>query len=799
MRFSESWLREHVDPQVDTKGLVEQLTMAGLEVESVAPAAPVFSDVVVGEVLEVQPHPDAGKLKVCRVAAGERHAVPLQIVCGAANVREGMKAPLALAGAELPGGVKIQRSKLRGVESFGMLCSAKELGLSETAEGLWELPQDAPVGADIRSWLNLDDAIIELDLTPNRADCLSIEGIAREVAALFRTTWRSVVAEPVTPSCAETLPVAVAADARALCPRYLGRLIREINPKASTPLWLKERLRRSGIRSLGPVVDVTNYVLLELGQPLHAFDANHIKRGIQVRLARPGERLVLLDGQTITLTDDVLVIADAELPLALAGIMGGQGSAVSSDSRDIFLECAFFAPEAILGRARRYGLHTESSHRFERGVDPALQSRALERATHLLVEIAGGKPGPVIEASAQAYLPKRPPIRLRLRRIQSVLGTNLEVGEAEDILRRLGMQVEAVANGEWQVVAPSFRFDVAIEEDLIEELARVYGYEHLPRRIPVLRGHMQPVCEGKVELARVQDLLADLGYQEAITYSFVDPKLQAKLTPQLEPVALANPISQEMAVMRTTLWMGLLRAASYNLNRQRSRIRLFEHGLTFWREGDKICQVPKLAGLIMGAVAPEQWAQTSRAVDLYDLKGDVEVLLRLTGNLNDFRFAVAQHPALHPKQAAVLLRRRDKRICGWLGMLHPMLAEEWGFDQDVFLFELDQAILDAKKIPKFKPLSKYPAIRRDLALVVSEKTHAQDVLDVVSQELSDLLTGVTVFDVWRGEGLARGEKSLAIGIVLQHPERTLTDAEVDAVVAQVLQSLAEKFQVRLRG
>lgn len=796
MRFSEAWLREHADPQVPTARLVERLTMAGLEVSSVTLAAPMFSGVVVAEVIAVTPHPSSDKLRVCQVSVGDREG--LQIVCGAPNVYAGMKAPLAVIGAELPGGLKIKPSRLRGIESFGMLCSASELGLSESAKGLLELPQDAPVGEDLRAYLKLDDAVIEVDLTPNRGDCLSVEGIAREVAQLFRVDWRPVVAEPVAPACAEVLPVEITTAARAACPRYLGRLIRGINGSASTPLWMQERLRRSGIRSLGPVVDVTNYVLLELGQPLHAFDAARIKGRVQVRMARPGEQLELLNGQKIELTADSLVIADAERPLALAGIMGGQDSAVSSTTCDIFLECAFFAPAAIRGRARRYGLHTDASHRFERGVDPALQGRALERATRLLVEIAGGEPGPVTEVTSAAHLPKRSPIRLRMGRVEEILGLAMKAGEIEDILSRLGMRIEPVATGEWQVTPPSFRFDIAMEADLIEELARVHGYEQLPIRIPALPAHMQPAPEGKVSLARLQDLLTSLGYQEAITYSFVDPNLQAKLTPDLEPVVLANPISKDMEVMRTTLWTGLLNAALYNLNRQQSRVRLFETGLRFYREAGHIRQEASLAGLATGLAVPEQWAQEKRPVDFYDVKADVEALLRLTAQEEDYRFVATEHPALHPGQTAALVDRSGQRQ-GWLGMLHPALADELGFDQNVFLFELNQAVLEDKRIPKFRPLSKYPSVRRDLALVVREDVSAQDLLDAVSRILSELLVEVVLFDVYRGKGLAEGEKSLGLGLIFQHPDRTLTDAEVEHIVAQILQGLADQFQARLRG
>jgi phenylalanyl-tRNA synthetase beta chain len=794
MRFSEAWLREHVNPPVTTLDLVEQLTMAGLEVEGIESAAPKFSKVVVGEVVQVLPHPQADKLKVCRVNAGAFGVLP--VVCGAENVRSGMKAPLALVGAELPQGRKIAPVSLRGVESLGMLCSARELGLSEADEGLWELPQEAPTGEDLRAWLNLDDTVIEVDLTPNRADCLSIEGIAREVALINGIAWPGISVTQTKIACEAKLEVKVAEEARAACPRYLGRVVRGINPAAVTPLWMKERLRRSGMRSLGPVVDVTNYVLLELGQPLHAFDAARIRGGICVRLARRGETLVLLSGQQIELAEDTLVIADAEHPLALAGIMGGQESAVSGATVEVFLECAFFAPEAVVGRARRYGLHTEASHRFERGVDPNLQQKALERATQLLVEIAGGQAGPVVELVFEDLLPKRCPIRLRQEKAASLLGEKLAAWQIEDILGRLRMRVERVAEGEWQVVPPSFRFDVSIEEDLIEELARVYGYERLPVRTPALPLKVQPSPEERISLAKIQDALVMRGYQEAITYSFVDPILQAKLTPGIEPVSLLNPISQEMGVMRTTLWTGLLHAARYNLNRQRSRVRLFEAGLAFWREGGQIQQVPKLAGIATGSVWPEQWAEKPRPLDFYDLKGDVEALLRLTGR--NWRFVAAEHPALHPGQAAMLIDPSGQGR-GWVGMLHPALADELGFSQDVFVFELDQGVLEEKILPKFKPLSKYPAVRRDLALIVNKSIEVQQLMDAVSKVLSGVLAELIVFDVWQGKRLAEDEKSVGLGIIFKASDRTLTDAEVEEMIARVLRTLAEEFHARLRG
>jgi phenylalanyl-tRNA synthetase beta chain len=625
MRFSEAWLREFVDPPLDTPQLVHQLTMAGLEVGGAEAAAGNFSGVVVGEILEAQPHPQADRLKVCRVDAGR--AEPLQIVCGAPNARVGLKAPLALAGAELPGGLAIKRSELRGVVSEGMLCSSRELEIDESAAGLLELPADAPVGTDLRDYLTLNDRLIEIDLTPNRADCLSVLGVAREVALLNGLDLNPPDIAGVPVASAATLPVVL--EAPAACPRYLGRSIKGVDRSAPTPLWMKERLRRSGLRSLDPVVDVTNYVLLELGQPLHAFDADKLAGGIRVRLAEAGEKLRLLNDQELELHADVLVIADAEQALALAGIMGGSASAVSDSTRDIFLECAFFSPAAIAGKARRYGLNTDSSHRFERGVDPDLQERAMERATRLILEIAGGEAGPVTEASSPEHLPRRDPILLRASRIERLLGLQIDPERVADILARLGLNPEPVAEG-WRVTPPGFRFDMAIEADLIEEIGRVYGYDRLPRRSPSIPTAMRPESEKALRLDRVKDLLVDRGYQEAVTYSFVEAGLQQLIEPEIPGLVLKNPISAELAVMRTGLWVGLLDAALKNLNRQQGRVRLFESGLKFSGTTAEIAQCKSIAGLALGSVVEEQWGERARPVDFFDVKADVEALVALT-------------------------------------------------------------------------------------------------------------------------------------------------------------------------
>ncbi len=790
MRFSEAWLREFVNPPVDTETLVEQLTMAGLEVDSVTPAAAGFSGVVVGEVLEVTAHPNADKLRVCNVSVGD--AEPLQIVCGAANVRAGLKAPVARVGALLPGDFKIKKSRLRGELSLGMLCSEKELGLADDADGLMELRSDAPVGADMRAYLALDDQVIEVDLTPNRADCLSVQGIAREVALLNRLDYAAP--EPKTHNVDHQQVLAVINQAPEACPRYLGRLIKNVDVKALTPLWMQEKLRRSGLRSLGPVVDVTNYVLLELGQPLHAFDAAKLSGDIIVRKAEPGEQLALLNDQTVSLNPDTLVIADQHQALALAGIMGGALSAVSDETCDIFLECAFFAPETIMGKARTYGLHTDSSHRFERGVDPFLQTRAIERATQLIVEITGGQAGPISEAQAQEYLPERKPITLRAKRIQRLLGVNLPDTEVAGILQRLGMQVRECSEG-WQVTPPGFRFDIAIEADLIEEIGRVHGYNQLPQSALLMRSTLAKVSEAVLPLDRIKELLVDSGYQEAITYSFVDRDIQQAITPSLESIALQNPIASDMSVMRTTLWCGLLQAALKNINHQQSRVRLFESGLTFIREQGELKQQPKLAGLVLGTVRPEQWAEKSRDVDFFDVKADVECICALTrASVN---FVAAKQPALHPGQAAELITPEGTAV-GCLGMLHPTLEKKLGFEQRVFLFELDLTWLEKRRVPVFSSLSKFPSVKRDLALIVDEKINVAEIVRCITEIQDPLIQDIVIFDVYRGKGVADGQKSVALSLILQDSLQTLTDVKIDAIVNNVLDILSDNLNTKLR-
>jgi phenylalanyl-tRNA synthetase beta chain len=791
MKFSEQWLREWVDPPVSTEALVEQLTMAGLEVDSVEPAGAASADVVVGEVLSVESHPDADKLHVCSVEAGQER--PLQIVCGAPNVSAGGKYPLALVGACLPGDLKISKSKLRGVESHGMLCSARELGMGDDHQGLLELPEEAVTGTGLQDLLGLDDCMIEVDLTPNRGDCLGIEGIAREVGALTRCPVTSIAIDPV----AEVVPDRFDIDVQApeACPRYLGRVIRGIDPGATTPLWMQERLRRSGLRSIDPVVDVTNYVLLELGQPMHAFDLDRLSSGVCVRYAREGEELTLLDERCVSLDSDTLVIADHEKSLAIAGVMGGIDSGISEKTTDLFLECAWFSPEVIAGRARQYAMHTDSSHRFERGVDFELQHRAMQRATRLLQDITGGQAGPVIEVVAATQLPGRDPITLRNARIGRVLGMVPDADEVTDILERLGMKVEP-AGENWQVSPPSFRFDIAIEADLVEEIGRVYGYDRLPSCPLTGALEMQAAPESALSIDRLTEALVDRGYQEAITYSFVDPALQSVLNPGCRPVALANPISSEMAAMRTSLWPGLLTALQQNRKRQVSRVRLFEHGLRFRSQDDEIIQDYVIGGVLAGDRYPEHWDGKSKPVDFYDVRSHVEMLVSLSGQTPQCRFVHGSHPALHPGQtAAIELNGRD---AGWLGRIHPAIAGSRDLDPDTFLFELEYDALKNAAPVQFQEISRYPSIRRDLAVVVDSELLAGDLQTAVTGLAGDLLRGMVIFDVYQGKGIETGRKSIAFGLILQDSSRTLTDEDVETVVTRVTDGLREKFGAQLR-
>ncbi len=791
MKFSEQWLRGWVSPQVSRDELVARLSMAGLEVDSVIPAAGIFSGVVVGEVLSTEQHPDADKLRVCQVSNG---AETFQVVCGAPNVRPGLKIPFAMIGAALPGDFKIKKAKLRGVESNGMLCSQAELQVGEGNDGLMELPADAPVGQDVRVYLELDDASIEVDLTPNRGDCLSVAGLAREVGALYD----AVVTRPqvaVVPAVHdEVRPVDVIASAA--CPRYLGRVIRNVDLSRPTPLWMVERLRRSDVRSIDAAVDITNYVMLELGQPLHAFDLAEINGGIRVRMAEEGEKLVLLDGQEVSLRADTLVIADHQRALAIAGVMGGEHSGVSATTRDIFLESAFFDQIAVAGKARSYGLHTDASHRYERGVDWQLAREAMERATGLLLEITGGEAGPVIETVSDQHLPSVEPIILRAERIEQMLGMKMDAAEIERLLTALGLTVAPHASEQWRVEVPSHRFDITLEVDLIEELARLHGYNRLPVRYPQARLAPQPRAEAQSDLPALRRLLVARGYQEAITYSFIDQKWFELFSPGVEPLLLANPISADMSAMRSSLWPGLVKSLQHNLNRQQDRVRLFESGLRFVGQLEGLKQEPMLAGVICGSRLPEGWAQGRDVVDFFDVKADVEAVLGFAGAQDDFRFVPGSHPALHPGQTARI--ERDGREVGYIGALHPELSKTLGLDRPVFVFELVLAEVAVGRLPKFHELSRFPEVRRDLALVADRDVSATAVLDVIRENAGEWLTDLKLFDVYQGKGVDPLRKSLAVGLTWQHPSRTLTDDEVNASTQQILTSLEERLNATLR-
>ena len=794
MKFSESWLREWVSPNLTTEELEAQVTMAGLEVDAVDPVAGEFSGIVVGEVVKREQHPDADKLSLCQVSDGKE---TFQIVCGASNVREGLKVPFAKIGAVLPTpdgkGFKIKKAKLRGVESFGMLCAEAEMGMAESSDGLMELAADAPVGQDVREYLNLNDTIIEVDLTPNRADCLSVKGLAREVGTLNNIDVKPLNIETMAAQVDDTVSVTLSAtDA---CPKYVGRVVKGVNVSATTPLWMVEKLRRSGIRSIDPIVDVTNYVLLELGQPMHAFDLAKIDTGIEVRYAKDKEKLTLLDGQEVELNSDTLVIADKAKALAIAGVMGGEHSGVNTQTQDIFLEVAYFNPVSIAGKARNYGLHTDSSHRFERGVDYRLQNDAMERATQLIVEICGGQPGPVVNTEDESAMPKEATVELRAQRIVDVLALELPANEIETMLTRLGMQVTANDTG-WTVNVPSYRFDISIESDLIEEIARIHGYNNLPVSTPMAALDLQTEPEVQTPINTLKQFWVSRGYQEAITYSFVDPKVQKLVDPEIDGLTLANPISADMSVMRSTLWVGLIKAAEHNLKRQQDTVRLFETGLRFVPKGDELIQEPMLSGLICGSRLGKGWTNGSDKVDFYDLKGDLEAMLAMNGNV-DYAFSAAEHPALHPGQTAAILNG-DKQV-GILGALHPVLQKQLGIKTPLFVFELLLNEVTQGQLPQFSSVSKFPEVSRDLAFVVEENVQWSQVEQVIQSKAGDCLKNVTLFDVYRGQGIENGRKSLALGLTWQDPSRTLNDEEITSWVDAIVTELAEGLGAQLRG
>jgi len=790
MIISEQWLRSWVSPEIDTEALAHQLTMAGLEVDAITPVAGEFSGVVVAEIISAEQHPDADKLRVCQVETGEGQ---VQIVCGAPNARVGLKAPLAKVGARLPGDFKIKKAKLRGVESQGMLCAQAELGISEENAGLMELADDAPVGTDLRDYLHLDDRTLELGLTPNRADCLSVAGVARDVGAI---TGVSVVAsESVTVAVATDKVFPVVVEATEKCPRYVGRVISGVDLTRATPLAMAERLRRAGLRCIDPVVDVTNYVMLELGQPLHAFDLDKLEGGIVVRDAKPAEQMTLLDGSEITLEEGSLVIADHNRALALAGIMGGENSGVSANTQNVFLESAFFTPELIAGRARRYGLHTDASHRYERGVDWQLQQQAIERATELLCQIVGGEAGPLVEVSSDAALPERAQIELRASRIRRILGFDFPADQVATILSALGFEVTSVNDGLWRCVAPSWRFDMSQEDDLIEELARIYGYDNLPATRIAAPLAMVASTEGKRGLGTVRRQLVARGFHEAITFSFVAPELQAMFRDSESAIALRNPISADLSEMRTSLLPGLANALAHNIKRQTARLRLFETGGTFFLEGEAYQQRQRLGLAMLGARDSENWTGDAERIDFYDIKGEVEQILAGAGI--DATFAATTHPGLHPGQTAEV-RTGEQRIAV-LGALHPTVAKALDLPASTYLAELDLAGVLSAPVPAYQDISRYPESRRDIAVVLNDSVSAEQVLAQVRRVAGSALVDLCVFDVYAGKGVEPGHKSLALGLTFRDQTRTLDDSEISDVIAQVVDSLTENLGAQLRS
>jgi len=800
MRFSLNWLRQWVPSEIDAEAVADRLTAAGLEVDEIHALGEGLDGVVVAEITRCEPHPDADRLRVCEVDYGAD--APVTIVCGAPNARAGLKAPLATLGACLPNGLKIKAAKLRGVESSGMLCSAPELGLGEDASGLLELNHELAVGRPLASALGLPDFAIEVDLTPNRADCLSIRGIAREFAAIESLRCDEPVIEPV-PASIDAVPEIELLSPED-CPCYVGRLIEGIDPGARTPAWMVERLERCGLRSRGPGVDVTNYVLLELGQPMHAFDADRLDGGIRVRRAVSGDSITLLDGQTVEPDDDVLLICDHARPVALAGIMGGEGSGVQSDTSRILLESAWFNPASIIGKGRRHGLATDSSHRFERGVDPELQRTAIERATALILEIAGGKAGPVVEQRVDGHMPERPWITLRPARVNHLLGTDLTAGRIREILQRLGMEVtgdDSAGPDALRVRPPSARRDLALEVDLIEEVARLVGYDAMPAQAPGGRLRAIVESEREVGMSRLRDSLHARGFQEIMTWSFVAEEDLRRLSLPEPAQPLANPLSRELGVLRTSLLPGLLRTAASNLRHQLGRLKLYETGHVF-HAGDEWAEHERLGMLLAGGAAPESWHQRARDFDFFDLKGELEQMLACIGHSGgSISFASESRPWLHPGQAAriELGGAGEARVLGHAGQLHPAVAAELEFEVPVFVAELALVPLRARDLPEYAGVSRFPSVRRDLALIVPETVQSLELRRVAAKVAGSLLERCIIFDVYQGKGIGDGYKSVAMGLILRELSRTLTDGEVDSLIREVVESLKQEYDARLRG
>ena len=791
MKFSEKWLREWVDPDLDTIALAHRLTMAGHEVDSIEPQGNGLDGVVVGEVLEAKKHPDADRLSVCQVSTGK--GKPVEVVCGAPNVVTGMKSPFAPPGIKLPNGLKLRKAKIRGVESNGMLCSAVELGLGDDSDGIIELPADAVTGQALTDFLDLPDCTFDLDLTPNRGDCFSVLGIARDVSAITATALQDPSVTPVKETIKDEHPVELVAPEG--CPRFAGRVIRNIDASAKSPVWMIERLRRSGLRAIHPVVDVTNYVMLELGQPLHAYDLELVQGPIRPRLAKPGEKVTLLDEREIEVNPDTLVITDASGPIGLAGIMGGLSTAVSAKTTDVFFEAAFWPPHFMAGRARQYALHTDASLRFERGVDPSGQARAVERATALLLEIAGGEAGPLSDHVVAEHLPNNEPLLLRKSRLKKVLGTDIASNRVSEILTSLGLVATDQDDG-WSVEIPSYRFDIDVEDALVEEVARIFGYDKIPEVTAIAETPLAAATESKIDLDVIANTLVARDYQEVITYSFVEQKINTRIAGTASELVLSNPISSEMSVMRSSVWPGLLAAASFNVARQQERVRIFEIGKTFHGTLKAPEELMRVAGLALGNVVEEQWGNRAQTIDFFDIKSDVSAMLNTTGSPAEFSFIAAEHPALQPGQAANIVCADDN--IGVIGKLHPGIASAFDLNKDVFLFELDTDRAFATAVPVVQEISKFPMIRRDISFIVDEKVLASDLVAAVESIAPDLIQNVRIFDIYQGPGVEEGRKSVALGLILQETSRTLTDNDADAAMSAAVRKLQQEFAAVLR-
>ncbi len=791
MKISEKWLRTWVNPSISTEELVATLTMAGLEVDGVETIGAELEGVVVGQIEKAEKHPEADKLQVCSVNVGTDEN--LQIICGAPNAREGIKVAVATIGSKLPGDFKIKKAKMRGVHSFGMLCSGKELEMSEESDGIMELVDDAILGTQLVEHLGLKDNAIDVDLTPNRGDCLGMKGVATEVGVLTQTQVDFINIKPAKVTIDDKVKVTLSAPKAN--PRFVARILKNVDINKPTPSWMVARLAASDIRSIDAVVDVTNYVMLELGHPMHAFDLNNVEGSINIRHAVKGEKLILLDEKEIELQEDTLVVADDKKALSMAGIMGGKYSGINDNTKDLLLEVAHWEPVAIAGKARSYGLHTDASHRFERGVDYNLCADVIERATELLQSIVGGEAGPIVDQISKEHFPQAKSVNLRRERIKRLLGIEVADSQVEDILTRLGMKLTSNDEG-WLVDIPSQRFDISIEADLIEEIVRIYGYNKVPSRKPV--GEMAMIRQPEKQLQKFQlaKLFAHRGYQEAITYTFIDKESQQLIDPNIEPLALLNPISSELGVMRTSLWPGLLRAVDYNLKRQQDMIRIFETGLKFVPSDEGLVQTQVISGVIAGRREQENWEAQNNFVDFFDLKGDLEAVFNLGQSKDQFSFVASERNGLHPGQTAQILK--NGKPCGYIGKLHPKTQKEFGLEHTAYVFEIELKRVLARKIPQFNPLSKFPTIRRDLAILVKESVTSTQIVDLIGQTAKHWLNNIVIFDIYRGKGIEPGYKSVAIGFTLQRNDRTFKDAEINKTLDRIIATLQDKLSAVLR-